>query len=72
MTRQRLATLLRLEVGIPCGGFWVAVIQHVADQVQRSPILGKPITNRAPQVMNDLQAFQDSKLWEITQLVGNS
>jgi len=52
MTRQCLATLLRLEVSVSRSGFWVSVIQHVADQVQRSAILGKPRTDRAPQVMD--------------------
>ena len=33
VTRQRLATLLRLEVSVSRSGFWVAMIQHVADQV---------------------------------------
>ena len=52
VTRQRLATLLRLEVSVSRSGFWVAVIQHVADQVQRPPVLGKPRADSPAQVMD--------------------
>jgi hypothetical protein len=52
MTCQRLATLLGLKVSVTRSGFWVAVIEHVAAQVQRSAILGKPRPDGAPQVMD--------------------
>ena len=49
---ERLAPLLRLKVGVTRGGLGVAVIQHIADQMQRTAILGEPGAHRAPQVMD--------------------